>query len=97
VRAIELTSNQELAEEGYRQKHCVFGYTDMCAGGISAIFSLRWRREHETDREIGRLTVEVRLRDRSVAQVRGKTNCLATKDEMLIVRQWAGELGFTIR
>lgn len=100
VRAIELTNNRALADEGRRQKHCVFSYVSHCLRGASRIVSFRWylvaRDDVEPSLEQERVTVEVRSATRQVVQIRGKLNRSATEQEMQSIREWAGAYGLTI-
>lgn len=97
VRAVELTNNRALAEEGKRQRHCVFTYTYSCLDGWARIVSLRWvERGLEGDFIAKRLTVEVAVRTRKVVQVRGRMNRMPEPDELKILREWAGTMGLTL-
>ena len=105
---VELRNNQELMNEGRKQKHCVYSYVDWCAAGRCSIFSLRlwgltvagvdeagnpaWGKSDER----ARVTVEVTA-DRSIAQVRGPLNRPATPEERAVLGQWAGANGFIFR
>lgn len=91
VRAIELTNNRALADEGRKQRHCVFTYCDRCINNLSRIVSFRWSMD---DVELTRITVEVSPGRRQVAQIRGHMNRRATDDELKIVATWAGEVGY---
>jgi hypothetical protein len=104
----ELRNNHELMNEGRKQRHCVYSYVHWCSIGRSSIFSMRvyrkvvagylddgpliWDRSYELDR----ITIEVSSR-RTIVQVRGLQNRSATQDEKKILREWAGEKGFTIQ
>jgi hypothetical protein len=102
----ELLDNKELANEGRKQKHCVFSYVNQCAAGTCNIFSLRgWSKGHFGNDEEGepiyrpvsefyRITVEVR--NREVVQVKGALNRAATSRELDMLKMWAGEKGLTI-
>lgn len=102
VRAEELTNNRQLSEEGRSQRHCVGTYAGLCASGKCLIVSLRWYISvgGATDELIQhldrRLTMEVRLADRTVVQIRGRCNQRAAIEEMKAVRHWAGEQGLRI-
>jgi hypothetical protein len=99
LRAIELTSNRALADEGQKQRHCVFTYTDMCLQGRCSIVSLRWYEDLEDDRaprELSRITVEVSTHARAIVQIRGNMNRPATEEEMKGIRLWAGAQGLRI-
>jgi len=100
VRAIELTNNRALAEEGKKQYHCVYSYTSQCIQGVSTIVSLRWYAtaldEIEPPLELQRLTLEVRRGQREIVQIRGRQNRQPSVEQMETVRLWAGVQGFTI-
>lgn len=102
----ELVNNKELANEGRKQKHCVYGYVSQCINGNCNIFSLR---EHSKEcvgvdddekpiyqpcSELNRITVEIR--NRSVVQVRGHLNRSIESRERNILRIWCCEKGITI-
>jgi hypothetical protein len=93
VRAVELTSNEMLAEEGRKQRHCVFTYTWGCKHGYERIFSLRFC---AGERELTRLTIEVWPKYKTVEQVRGFGNREPTDSEWEVVNRWASEHGLTI-
>jgi hypothetical protein len=100
IRAVELTNSRALADEGRRQKHCVWSYVNSCANGHARIVSIRWLVDSHDPLnpgpELSRLTLEVRMQQRAVVQIRGKVNREAEDHEMRIVRLWAGEHGLTI-
>lgn len=100
VRALELTNNRVLADEGRTQRHCVYTYTSRCIAGLSRIVSVRWfavaSRDETPREEVSRLTLEVTPSTRTVVQIRGRANRRATDDEMKAVRHWAGEQGLRI-
>lgn len=93
IRVIELTDNRSLAEEGRKQRHCVFLYTASCISGRTRIMSMR---TYVGSREEYRLTIEVNLSEREIVQVRGFANRKPTDDELKILRRWAGDHGLTI-
>jgi len=88
--AYELTTNRALAEEGKRQRHCVFTYVWACVHDESRIVSIRF---HQGDAEFSRLTIEIDPSNRTVTQIRGYANRLALEDELKVVRRWASENG----
>lgn len=100
VTAVELTNNRALADEGKRQRHCVYGYTLACSRGMSKIVSLRWvvpSGEGEYwSQELNRLTLEINPQRRAIVQIRGHMNRLAETNEMKIVRLWAGDHGLLV-
>lgn len=99
----ELLNNKELANEGRKQKHCVYGYVNACIGGSCHIFSLRgWTKGffgldadgqpiYRPVSELYRVTVE--MRGRELVQVRIKLNQTASTHELNMLRLWAGEKG----
>lgn len=100
VKVVELTSSRALADEGRKQRHCVFSYEENCLRGWSKILSMRWvvpaadlTQEAEVLR---RLTIEVNLKSRQVVQIQGRFNRDADEHEMKMVRLWAGQQGFRI-
>ncbi|MGV3615607.1 MAG: PcfJ domain-containing protein [Fimbriimonas sp.] len=101
VRAVELTTNRALADEGKKQRHCVYTYTAQCLEGRSRIVSLRWfavaSAAEDPTLEIHRITVEVSPGARAVVQVRGSGNRRPTDEEIVILRRWAGDHGLVIQ
>lgn len=97
VRALELTNNRALAEEGRKQHHCVFTYTWQCAHGTTRIVSLRWfaKDENGADRIVKRLTIEV-SRNEEVVQVRGSLNRAPSDAELKTLNTWAGDNGLRV-
>jgi hypothetical protein len=95
VRGIELTNNRALAEEGRKQRHCVYSYTMQCIHNMSRIVSIRWYIGAELV-EMHRLTVEVSPSRRAIVQIRGILNRMVTEEEMKVVRLWAGAKGLEI-
>ncbi|MBV6457721.1 MAG: hypothetical protein HONBIEJF_00838 [Fimbriimonadaceae bacterium] len=98
VRAVELTSNRALAEEGRKQRHCVFTYASYCRSGATAIASIRWivYDDREAPKIIKRLTVELDRKRREIHQVRGFCNRMPDNDERKVLRQWTGDNDLTI-
>ncbi len=94
VRFIELVSNRAMADEGNRQRHCVFGYTQRCIDGATAIISLRV--SDPSGLEASRLTIEVSLGERRVEQVRGRMNRDATDHERKLVWMFVDEAGLRL-
>lgn len=71
----ELLSSWELAAEGTAMNHCVVSYSDQCADGQTAIWSIGAWRDGSDERE-GVLTVALDIRERTVTQARGRHNAL---------------------
>lgn len=92
---IELVDPGALAFEGNAMHHCVYSYQARCRSGESSIWSLRRRIERGHDLGPGRavLTIEVAPRTRTIVQVRGPANRLATAGPLAIVERWARAQG----
>lgn len=89
----QITTGQELAEEGNKQRHCVSSYGARCAGGECSIWSLTQWDIYNSG--IHSLTIEVR--DKTVVQAKGYANRLPKAEEMSVLREWASKCGFGIR
>lgn len=98
VRVLELTNSRALHDESYEQDHCVFTYLHQCKSGFSRILSVRWYQMQGGNAAVivNRITIEVAPSSNQIVQIRGKHNRVATKQEMEIIRTWAGEHGVTI-
>jgi hypothetical protein len=82
----ELLSVAGLREEGAAMQHCVASYASACASGRTSIWSLT--RRLATGRTIRLATIEVRNRDRTIVQVRGRCNRLPTQRELKLLSRW---------
>lgn len=71
----EMLSSWELAAEGRALHHCVVSYSDQCADGKTAIWSISAQRE-DADKREGVMTVAVDVRSKEVTQARGRYNAL---------------------
>jgi hypothetical protein len=78
---VELTSGEELFEEGRAMHHCVASYAGRCVSGYSAIVSVR----SEDSRCI---TVEINPRTKQVVQAKGLCNRQATTEEQTAIGLW---------
>jgi hypothetical protein len=78
---VELTTAGELMAESEAMKHCAKSYGPRCVRGDAAIFSMQVDGER-------RLTIEVSLRGRRLAQVFGESNRLPTEGELKAVNVW---------
>ena len=76
--AQELLSSWELAAEGRAMSHCVVSYSDQCADGKTAIWSICAQRQRQEERE-SVLTVAVDVQSRTITQARGRHNMLPHK------------------
>jgi hypothetical protein len=81
----ELTDGYQFQEEGRAMAHCVQGYTSRCWAGLDSIFSLTVNGER-------RLTVQVNPTRKSIVQVRGFRDRVATPEENLILVAWQKEV-----
>ena len=93
VQAFELSNNRALADEGRRQRHCVFSYTRWCISGQTRIVSFRWMAEGAC---IERVTVEVDTRLKQVVQAKGRLNRRPSEDEISVIRRWARDNGLCV-
>lgn len=87
---VELTSSDELHEEGRAMKHCVSSYSESCASGRCTIWSLRRR-------DIGgswRL-VTLEVAHGTIVQARGIMNRSPTQQEWRIISLWADKNGIS--
>jgi hypothetical protein len=78
---IELTSGEDLFQEGETMHHCVASYAGRCASGYSAIVSVRLD-------GIRRITVEIDPRTKKVMQARGPFNREAQPEEQEVMWMW---------
>ena len=74
----ELLSSWELAAEGRAMSHCVVSYSDQCADGQTAIWSICMLRKGQEERE-NVLTIAVDIKSKSVTQSRGRYNMQPNK------------------
>ncbi|MBC8065548.1 MAG: PcfJ domain-containing protein [Chlorobia bacterium] len=100
VHAIELTNNRALSDEGKRQRHCVFTYTQSCLSGWSKIVSIRWVMSKGSLLDptdiVSRLTLEIRPSTGEIVQIRGKLNRTPDEKEGKIIRLWAADHGLRL-
>ncbi len=89
----ELLSNAELIAEGKRLRHCVGTYVNSCVSGAATIWSLE---VNDGDSIVPLLTIELRMADLRVRQVRGKFNRRPTQEEKLIMQRWASAANILI-
>jgi hypothetical protein len=83
----ELCNGRELYQEGHAMRHCVSSYAYACANNRSAIFSLRCD-------DLRKVTIELNLPSKKVAQAKGPCNRNADAREMAIIATW---LASTVR
>ena len=82
----ELLNSKELSAEGRAQQHCVGSYTHSCFKGQTSIWTLDVQTSLEREKLV---TIELHLRTKTIRQVRGLRNRLATRREMEVIRRWA--------
>lgn len=87
-RITEILTSKDLLSEGRLMKHCVASYVSSCAAGSSFIWSM-------TLNDTKLLTIEV-TKNKSIGQVRGLCNRLATQKERSIMKLWAAKENITI-
>lgn len=89
----ELLSSWELAAEGRALHHCVVSYSDQCADGKTAIWSIALQRPDQTERQ-GALTVAIDVPSRTVTQARGRHNMLPNRKPRSATEQREGQSGY---
>jgi PcfJ-like protein len=77
----ELTSAEQLREEGLAMRHCVATYAQQCVQGTTVIVSAT-----RDGRRV--LTIQVDMLRGAIAQVKGTANRSATLDETAAVDRW---------
>jgi hypothetical protein len=82
---IELTSGEQLRQEGSALRHCVVSYADRCWRGTSRIWSLRVQRGEYVQHV---LTIEIDTRQRAVVQARGWRNRAASGKPLQLLEEW---------
>ncbi|QEE48844.1 hypothetical protein FUA48_04415 [Flavobacterium alkalisoli] len=91
---IQLTNSEAIYEEGYEMSHCVADYTDACAGGESAIFSLRKFTHENSDFE--RLaTIEVDVVAKEIVQAQARYNEMISEKANEVIIKWAKQEGLS--
>lgn len=81
----ELLSSKELVAEGRVQGHCVASYAQSCFRGKTSIWTMDYA---DSAKIIKHLTIELRMNDYMVCQIRGVKNRCASDAEMRIVNRW---------
>lgn len=89
-RVRELLSAEALRDEGRAMRHCVASYGDSCRKGHCSIWSLESLHLSNVSKH---LTVEVRSREKTIVQARGKANRLPRADERRVLSRWAQQAG----
>ncbi len=83
----QLLGTSDLNKEGQEMNHCVATYANSCFLGRTSIWTMRLKKHKLTEKRT--LTVEVRIANRTISQVRGKNNRRATPEEIRILKRWA--------
>ncbi len=90
----ELVSSRELHAEGRQQKHCVASYAHSCSKGISSIWTMDVQNYESHQKKV---TIEIDLKYKTICQIRGKENRLATDIEMSVINRWAMKENLKVR
>lgn len=98
VIVVELTNSHMMAEEGTRQRHCIFTYISECVEGEARILSFRWidNRPGKEGSIRKRVTAELWTKTSTLIQIRGLSNRMPTDEEMAIIREWCEVHGIAI-
>jgi len=95
VVAVELNNNRLLAEEGSRQRNCVYSYQKDCERGESGIVSMRWYKPGAANPS-SRVTIEFEPQSRSIVQIRSSLNRDPSAAHMESIRRWASKVNLKI-
>lgn len=82
----ELLSSRELIAEGRAQNHCVATYARSCFSGNTSIWTMDLQ-ESQARQKL--LTIELHNLTKTIRQVRGLRNRIATTREMDVIHRWA--------
>jgi hypothetical protein len=83
----EITSRQELMNEGRIMHHCIASYAESCVRGNTSIWSLQFENEKSKKKLV---TIKVDNINKSIPEARGYLNRLPTSEEKNIISRWAG-------
>jgi len=89
----ELLSSKELIAEGRAQSHCVATYARSCSSGGTSIWTMDLQ---ETQQRRKMATIELHSPTKTIRQVRGLRNRVATNSEMEVIRRWADREGLRV-
>jgi hypothetical protein len=89
----ELLGSRELIAEGREQHHCVATYARSCFSGSTSIWTMDCQ---ESQARQKCLTIELHNATKSIRQVRGLRNRMATARELDIIHRWAHQDGLTM-
>jgi len=88
----EILCSKQLAAEGRYMKHCVYSYSGSIERGYCSIWSLTF---DDGITEQKRITIEVR--NRWIAQRRGRCNRPPHNDEDRVIYEWAQKAGLKVQ
>jgi hypothetical protein len=89
IKLEELTEAKKLVEEGWAMKHCVASYTQYCAEGRSAIFSLRKYADGLLKEILA--TIEVNIFLKKIVQAKARMNKPISEEAKKYVESWAAK------
>ncbi|WP_294734684.1 PcfJ domain-containing protein [uncultured Flavobacterium sp.] len=96
-KTVQLTSSEALYEEGYEMHHCVADYTDDCAVGDAAIFSLREYKTDDPQANFTRIaTIDVCLQTNEITEAKGKYNEMPDQKTDDLIKEWAETAKLTV-
>lgn len=72
-------------------RHCVYSYIYMCEEGNCSIWSLL-----KTENTVLKNYLTIEIQDNEIVQVRGKYNSYPTKEDNMIIKEWADLVKFKI-
>lgn len=88
----QIKTAKELAEEGNRQRHCVFSYKSRCISGYISIWTLM--RKDTRGLHISKVTIEL-SNDGNIIQARGLANRVPRADERNAINRWCRRNGLS--
>jgi len=89
----ELLNSRELIAEGREQNHCVATYARSCFSGSTSIWTMGLQENNAKEKL---LTVELHNSTKTIRQVRGLRNRVATSSEMDVIYRWVVKEGFKL-
>lgn len=87
---VNITTGKELRAEGKELKHCVGSFFSSIENRRCDIFSLRMNKKIIA-------TIELRLPENVIVQIRGNCNSVVTGKPKLMIEKWARKYGIGIR
>jgi hypothetical protein len=92
---IELLGSKELIDDGKDMSHCVATYDRECHDGLTAIYSLQ-SSNFEEDAYIREVTIEVKLKNKTITQARKSCNRGLNEIDKEIIKMWADKVGLEV-